>query len=362
MTTIVLKGVHSTAECVFLWVRPPPFKHPIWLWPCPKGYKNMRKAYFPIFPALATSPSLETGSWKHHWIHCKRPFQHFPTMVFSAPMLWIRISFLATPWSRGSWAALLSLGHNALMGQWANMKTHHFQCKNLRVGYRNSWRNENCINIHLQHLGTCPSGLVYYSLSVLMVLVLVQVGWDFRTLLFFYSSACSFPVLQVNMDIMAARWLSCKESLWMCFSIDDEDGFKMVQNILRSSRIIQDLRVTISCNCVHRHQVPNVLQMSSDCASNVTQPNAPAKVARLGTTPLEGTWEQPRHSKQQKLGSCLVTCRCVFCDQNYWAAQGRDSNWPLIDHFERQNAEFKHHGFAAWPRRKQLKLMCKPRR
>lgn len=75
----------------------------------------------------------------------------------------------------------------------------------------------------------------------------------------------------------------------MCFSIDDEDGFKMVQNILRSSRIIQDLRVAISCNCVHRHQVPNVLQMSSDCASNVTQPNAPAKVARLGTTPLEGT-------------------------------------------------------------------------
>ena len=42
--------------CVFLWVKPPPFKHPIWLWPFPKGYKNMRKAYF---PALATSPSQQ---------------------------------------------------------------------------------------------------------------------------------------------------------------------------------------------------------------------------------------------------------------------------------------------------------------
>ena len=229
----------------------------------------MRKAYFPIFPALATSPSSETGSWKHHWIHCKRPFVAFLSNifqpwffhVFSAPMLWIRISFLATPWSWGSWAALLNLGHNALMGnQWANMKTHHFQCKNLRVGYRTSWRNENWINIHLQHLGTCLSGLVYYSLSVLMVLVLVQVGWDFRALLFFYSSACSFPVLQVsNMDIMAARWLSCKESLWMCFSIDDEDGFKIASDHPGSFRTYElqylatvyiDIRSRMSSRCL----------------------------------------------------------------------------------------------------------------
>ena len=57
MTTIVhcSKGVHFTAEYVFFFcVRPPPFKHPVWLWLFPKGYKNMRKAYF---PALATSPS-----------------------------------------------------------------------------------------------------------------------------------------------------------------------------------------------------------------------------------------------------------------------------------------------------------------
>ena len=57
MTTIVhcSKGVHFTAEYVFFfWVRPPPFKHPVWLWLFPKGYMNMRKAYF---PALATSHS-----------------------------------------------------------------------------------------------------------------------------------------------------------------------------------------------------------------------------------------------------------------------------------------------------------------
>jgi hypothetical protein len=56
MTTIVLKECILQLKCNLLWVRPPPFKfkHPIWLWRFPKGYKNMRISYF---PALATSPS-----------------------------------------------------------------------------------------------------------------------------------------------------------------------------------------------------------------------------------------------------------------------------------------------------------------
>ena len=55
IATIVLKERILQRIRLFLWVRPPPFKHPVWLWPFPKGYKNIRKAYF---PALATSPSL----------------------------------------------------------------------------------------------------------------------------------------------------------------------------------------------------------------------------------------------------------------------------------------------------------------
>ena len=89
MTTIVSKGVHFTAEYVFFfWVKPPPFKHPIWLWPCPKGYKNMRKAYF---PALATSPSLSLSK-------CPIYFSIVPLVsssLFKSISLFLALTFIS---------------------------------------------------------------------------------------------------------------------------------------------------------------------------------------------------------------------------------------------------------------------------
>ena len=83
MTAIVLK-VNCTAEYMFfwffLWVRPPPFKHPIWLWPFPKGYKNMKTAYF---PALATNPSLWKNDikWSITWITWGPLFHEYLVLV-----------------------------------------------------------------------------------------------------------------------------------------------------------------------------------------------------------------------------------------------------------------------------------------
>ena len=55
------KGVHFTAEYMFFSGLGLLLLHPIWIWSFPKGYKNMRKAYF---PALATSPPLNLEDLK----------------------------------------------------------------------------------------------------------------------------------------------------------------------------------------------------------------------------------------------------------------------------------------------------------
>ena len=83
MTTIVLRSALYSWIDVFLWVRPPPFKHPIWLWPFPKGHKNMKTAYF---PALATSPSLwkkwkKDIKWSLTWITWGPLFHEYLTLV-----------------------------------------------------------------------------------------------------------------------------------------------------------------------------------------------------------------------------------------------------------------------------------------